>query len=301
MLDLNDIRVFARVVDLRSISAAARKLGMPKSTVSRNVARLEQALGARLIQRSSRGLGLTDTGAVFHHHCLRILEDVEAAEAAVGQLRETPRGLLRVSVPFTFGQAFLGPILPELLQRYPELRVGIDLTSRRVDIIEEEFDLAIRIGRLSDSALISRRLGETRLVLCGSPAFLRRQGTPRSPQELASHEVVDLQLSGGRHTWRLIGPAGEEASVTVTPRLSVNDPSMMYRAVLGGVGIAWVPEFLCAEDLRAGRLRQLLPEWSMPSAEIHVVFPSQRSLSPKVRAFIDFLVEKLGGTSPWNA
>lgn len=300
MLDLSDIRVFARVVELRSISAAARKLGVPKSTVSRQVARLEEALGARLVQRSSRGLGLTDTGATFHRHCLRILEEVEAAEAAVSQLRESPRGLLRVSVPFTFGQAFLGPLLPELLQRYPELRVALDMSSRRVDLVEEGLDVAIRVGRLSDTALVSRRLGEVRLLLCASSAYLRRRGTPQEPAELTSHDMADLQLAEGTRTWQLTGPEGQQVSFTFTPRLHVNDMSMVYHAVAGGAGLAWVPEFLCAEDLRTGRLRHLLPAWSLPAPEVHALFPSQRALAPKVRAFLDFLVEKLGATQPWK-
>ncbi|HEX5752001.1 MAG TPA: LysR substrate-binding domain-containing protein [Archangium sp.] len=290
---MNDVRVFARVVELRSISGAARKLGLPKSTISRNVARLEEALGARLIQRSTRGLGLTDTGTVFHRHCLRILEDVEAAEAAVSQLQGAPRGLLRVSVPATFGHFFLGPLLAEFLQRYPELRVALEVTNRRVDLVEEGVDVTIRAGRLADSSFISRRLGEARFVLCASPAYLRRRGTPQEPLELAAHEVADVVPLEGSRTWRLSGPAGQQVDVTLTPRLGVNDPGMVYRVVLGGTGLGWVPEFLCAEDLRAGRLRPLLPGWSLPAAEMHALFPSQRDLAPKVRAFVDFLVEKL--------
>lgn len=295
---MNDVRVFARVVELRSISSAARKLGLPKSTISRNVARLEEALGARLVQRSTRGLGITDTGAVFHGHCLRILADVEAAEAAVSQLQSAPRGLLRVSVPATFAHVFLGPLLAEFLQRYPELRVAMEVTNRNVDLVEEGVDVAVRAGRLVDSSLISRRLGAVRFVLCAAPAYLHREGTPQEPAELPAHAVADVMPLEGSRTWRLSGPAGQEVDVTLTPRLGVNDPGMVYRAVAGGAGLGWVPEFLCAEDLRAGRLRQLLPGWSRPAAEMHALFPSQRDLAPKVRAFVDFLAAKLNTSQP---
>jgi DNA-binding transcriptional LysR family regulator len=290
--------MFARVVELRSISSAARKLGLSKSTISRNVARLEETVGARLVQRSTRGLGLTDTGTVFHRHCLRILEEVEAAEVAVSHLQGAPRGLLRVSVPATFGHVFLGPLLAEFLLSYPELRVALEVTNRRVDLVEEGVDVAIRAGRLADSSLISRKLGEARFVLCASPAYLHRRGSPREPAELATHEVADVAPLEGSRTWVLTCPAGQKVEISLAPRLGVNDPGMVYWAVMGGAVLGRVPEFLCVEDLRAGRLRQLLPGWSLPVVEVHALFPSSRDLPPKVRTFVDFLVGKLSAMQP---
>lgn len=304
VLDLNDIRVFAKVAELQSVSGAARALAMPKSSVSRSVARLEVALGAGLLRRSTRRLGLTEAGALFHEHCRRVLGEAAEAEQAVAQLHAVPRGLLRVSAPITLGQAVLGPLLPAFLERYPQVRVSLELTSRRVDILEEGVDVAVRIGALPDSSLLARRLGTSRSSLLASPAYLARHPPPREPADLASHTAVDLQLGGatGRRAWHMIRLGDEAAEVEVEPRLLANDPGVVRLAVLGGAGLGWLPSFLCADDLAAGRLVEVLPGWRRPGPDIHAVFPGQRggAPSPTVRVFVDFLVAVVATTPPWD-
>lgn len=292
MFDLNDVRLFTKAVEFGSLSSAAKTLGVPKSTASRSLARLEDQLGAALLQRSPRRLSLTEAGRQFYSDAIRILGEVDEAVDAVSRLRAGPRGLLRVSTTVTVGQALLAPLLPAFLERYPEMRIAIELTTRPVDLIGDQVDLVIQVGPLEDSALRARRLGHTDVWLCASPSYLARHGRPEKVADLARHDVLDWPWPDAPHEWTLLGAGGEE-SVRVTPRLTANDGSVLRHAVLAGTGIAWLAPFLCMEDVRAGRLVRLLPDWRRDPFEIHAVFPAQREISPKLRAFVDFLVERL--------
>jgi DNA-binding transcriptional LysR family regulator len=290
MLDLNWVRVFAKVAELRSMTAAARSLRMPKSSVSRDLAELEAMLGVRLLQRTTRRIGLTDAGLTFYPYCVRILSDAGEAEAAVSQLQAEPRGHLRVNVPIAFGQTLLGPLLADFVTRYPRVTVGLDLESRRIDVISDDVDVVIRVGALSPSSLIARRLLVGQYRLCASPAYVAAHGMPERPDDLAQHATVSLKFRD--RVWRMQNAAGEHLDVPISPRIVVNDPATERAALLAGAGVGWLALILCADDIASGRLVcSDLAGWFLPGDDIHVLFPSNRSLSPKVRAFVDFLAE----------
>jgi DNA-binding transcriptional LysR family regulator len=288
-MDLNEILVFTRVVQAGSFTAAARTLRMPKSTVSRKVSALEERIGARLLQRTTRKLGLTDAGRLYFEHAARIVAEVDEADRAVGQMQATPRGLLRVTAPLSF--AMLGPIVADFLKRHPDVQLDLICTDRRLDLVEDGIDLAIRAGPLDDSSLIARSLGSIKRVLVATPAYLRRRGTPRAPADLANHACISFAAGQSPSVWKL--HAGDRAiEVRISPRFAVNDLDIMRDATLAGIGIAWIAEFACAEDLRAGRLRRVLTDWCSVETPVHVIYPTARHLSPKVVAFVDLLREQ---------
>ena len=294
-MDLNEILVFAKVVQSGSFTAAARELGMPKSTVSRKVAELEERLGARLIQRTTRKLSLTDVGQAYYQHASRIVAEVEEAESAVTRLQEAPRGLLRITTPLNFGH--LGPIVASFLTRYPEVQIEMVCSDRVVDLIDEGFDLAIRVGRLADSMLIARNLGMLRSVLVASAGYVATHGEPEAPKDLAHHECVVFGPAPDRTVWRLRAD-GKEVSVQVPVRFIVNDFEMLRQAALAGLGIAMLPVGRAADDLARGTLRRLLASYCSHAAPIHAVYPTTRHLSPKVCAFLDHLTEAMGTDAP---
>jgi len=295
-MDLNEMLVFARVVQAGSFTAAAAALGMPKSTVSRKVSELEKRLKARLLQRTTRKLSLTDVGRTFYDYSARIVGEIDEAERAVSSLQEIPRGLLRVTAPVN--AAFLGPIVSDYLQRYREVRLELFCTARTVDLVEERFDLGIRAGRLADSTLIARSLGSVKWFLVASPAYLKRRGRPRSPAALKEHDC--LFFGAGTQGTALHLESGE-GSVRLAPsaRLLVSDMDVLSAAVTTGLGIGLLPAFICVEDLRARRLERVLRDWSAPATPVHVVYPSTRHLSPKVKSFIDHLYERMT-PPPWE-
>jgi DNA-binding transcriptional LysR family regulator len=288
-MDLNEILVYTRVVQAGSFTAAARALDMPKSTVSRKVSELEDRLGARLLQRTTRKLSLTDVGRMYYDHCARVIAEVEEADLTVTRMHAAPCGLLRVTTPLTF--SFLGPIVAELLRRHPRVQVEVVCTDRRVDLIEEGFDLALRAGLLGDSSLIARRLGHIRSVLVAAPAYLERRGVPASPADLEKHDRIVFGGHQGIH-WKL-QRAARLVEVTVPARLTVNDFDMLREAAGEGLGIAALPDYLCVQDIESGRLKRVLEDWSAPSRPVHAVYPSTRHLSAKVTAFLEVVRERL--------
>jgi len=289
VLTLIDIQAFAKVAELRSLTKAAKVLGMAKSSVSRNLVRLEADLGVTLLQRTGKLVTLTSTGSAFYSYALRILGDVEEAEGAVSQLRSSPKGHVRVAAPLSSGQLLLAPLLLEFLARYPEITVSLELTSRHVDPVEEQVDVVIHIGTPANTRLVARKLGEYPIWLYASPAYLRAHGTPATVDDLGRHTLLDL--FEGPHEWRLVGAEGE-AVVNVTPRFAANDLSTLSMAAAAGVGLAWMPPFLCEQQVAAGALVRVLPDWSRGTREVHALFPTPRTLSSRVRALIDFLVER---------
>jgi DNA-binding transcriptional LysR family regulator len=294
-VDLNELVVFAKVVQAGSFVAAAKSLGMPKSTVSRKVADLEARLDVRLLQRTTRKLSLTDAGRVLYDHSARLASEVESAERAVQSLSETPRGLLRVTAGVN--ASYLGPVVRDYLERYPEVRLELYCTGRQVDLVEERFDLGIRAGRLPDSSLIAKSLGASAWFLVATPGYLKRRGRPRAPAELAAHDFFAFG-TGDRATLRL-HRGDEESSVELSPRMVVSDMDILVAVAKGGLGIALAPAQQCVDEVRAKRLERVLREWEAPAIPIHLVYPSTRHVSPTVKSFIDHLVAYMT-PPPWE-
>jgi DNA-binding transcriptional LysR family regulator len=295
VFDLADLRAFARIAELGSLSAAARALSMPKSSASRSLARLEVAADVALIERSTRHLRLTDAGRLLQRYAARILDDVGEAENALTGLIGVARGTLRVSVGFTFAVGPLAPMLPRFLARYPEVRVALSIDNRNVDLLAEEFDVAIRIGPLRDSDLIARRLTTVALWTCASPAYLAARGTPATVEDLRSHELI-ARLDR-RTTWRFRAPGGALHEVEVVPGTVVPEPAVLKAVLIGGAGIGRLPGFHAADAIAEGTLVRLLSDYEDESVEVYALYPSHRSLSAKVRVFIDALAEHLTQTS----
>jgi LysR family transcriptional regulator, regulator for bpeEF and oprC len=290
MMDLNDLRIFEKVASLRNFSAAARALGLPKSNVSRSVARLETLLGTRLLQRTTRDVVLTEAGMMLRARCIDILANIGDAVDLVGDFASTPRGLLTVSAGIGFGVHVLGSVLPQFLQRYPGIEVSLQLGSRSMDLVGEGIDVAIHMGPLADSQLIASRLGTMERCLCAAPVYLERRGMPCTIEELRQHDRIETPGDTGRpRSWVFANQIGETVRFDEKPRLCVNDTVTIHSLIVNGGGIGVLSGFICAPDLREGRLVRVLPEWKMPDLEVNIVFPSSRALSQAVRAFIDFL------------
>lgn len=295
-MDLNEILVFTKVVQAGSFIGAARELDMPKSTVSRKVSALEERLGARLLQRTTRRLRLTDVGQTYYQHAARVVTEVEEAELAVTRMQEAPRGLLRVTTPLNFG--YLGPIVASFLQRHPEVQVELVCADRVVDLVQEGFDVAIRAGALSDSSLIARNLGSLESLVVASPTFLTKNDAPKEPGDLAQLDCVVFGGTREPASWKL-SARGKTRSVEVRARLVVNDFDVLEEAVRAGLGVAMLPVFRCVGHLRTKTLRRVLPQWCSPPIPLHAVYPSTRHLSPKVKAFLDHLSDEMK-PPPWE-
>jgi DNA-binding transcriptional LysR family regulator len=291
-----DMEVFVRVVEEGSFAAAARALGLPKSNVSRRVARLEDHLGARLLHRTTRQLSLTEVGAAYHGRVTAILDDLREAEDAVRSLHTVPRGTLRVSAPLTLGYRFLGEIVASFMQSCPEVQVDLSLSDRVVDLIEEGFDVAVRVGRLADSSMIAKRLASGRRALVASPAYLREHGAPARPDDLRDHHCLLYTYEASGSSWRV-----GDTSVPVKGRLVSNNGDVLLAAAVAGLGVALVPRFMCGPLLANGTLVELLAEHASDDAAIHALYPHNRHLSAKVRAFVDHLAMSMSPVPPWEA
>jgi DNA-binding transcriptional LysR family regulator len=292
--DLNDTLIFVKVVEQGSFTAAALNLGVPKTSVSRKVQELEERLGTRLLKRTTRRIGLTEAGALYFEHCRRIARDLDEAEAAVNQLHGVPRGWLRVTAPYTLGINGLSPIVPEFMTRYPEIRVELTLTNDYMDLVGTDIDLALRIGMLPDSTLSARRLGTFTGQVYASNEYLERYGEPLNPNELQHHRALVNHTQRGqtRHAWTLRN-GDDEADYPVTPVFIANDPSVLRGPLLAGTGLALLSNSLVEPLLASGRIRRVLSAWHYPGVELNAVFPPGRSVLPKVRLFVDFLLERL--------
>ncbi len=299
MENLSAMIVFARVVEAKSFSTAARQLGMSKSTVSKHVSRLEDRLGARLLNRTTRRLSPTEVGLAFYERCARIAIEVEEAEAAAMRLQSSPRGTLKVNAPMSFAMLHIAPAIPKFVARHHELSVDMTMNDRVVDLIDEGFDLAVRIGDLPDSSLIARRLAPNRRVVCAAPAYLARHGTPRAPAELGAHNCLGYTLGTSPNEWHFLGPGGEH-SVRVSGNFQANNGDALRLAAREGLGLVTLPTFIAGDDLRSGALRAVLADYALPEGAVYAVYPHNRHLSAKVRAFVDFLVERFGPRPYWE-
>ncbi len=296
---LDGIAAFARVVDSGSFSAAARRLKISKSAVSAHVQRLEERLGTRLLNRTTRRLSMTEAGAAYYRHCARILAEAEAAEQAASALQREPRGTLRISAPDSFGPMHVAPAVPAFLRRYPDLAIDITLSPKHVNLVDEGLDLAIRIGVLEDSPLVVRKLAPSRLILCAAPAYLEEHGIPRAPDELAKHNCLCNAILPWGDEWHLADKR-REVRVPVAGSFRSNSAEMLRAAALDGSGIALLPTWAIAEPLRSGALRRVLEPWEPPASTIYAVYPGNRLMSMKVRAFVDHLARRFGRTPYWD-
>lgn len=303
--DVTAMVVFARVVELGGFSAAAQALGLSKSAVSKQISKLEDRLGTRLLNRTTRQLSLTEAGAAFFERCQRVEAEALAAEEAVTHLAEAPRGLLKVNAALSFGARHIAPALPDLLTQCPELEVDLSLNDRPVDLVEEGYDLAVRIGKLGDSSLVARRLAPLRRLVIASPDYLARRGRPEHPNDLKQHECLLYAYQTGGQTWSFRHSAGDgerDVKVRIAGRLRINNGDAILKACAAGQGIALLPSFICGEATAEGAVERLLPDWEDGVAGgIHAVFPASRNLSPKVRVFIDFLLTRFGSEPYWDA
>ncbi|PKO85582.1 MAG: LysR family transcriptional regulator [Betaproteobacteria bacterium HGW-Betaproteobacteria-12] len=299
MQNINDMLLFAHVVKARSFSGAAVRLGISKSRVSKSVARLEADLGVRLLQRSTRRLSLTEVGEAYFEHCDRILDELAQADNTIGSLHREPRGKLKFSAPVAFSTLHVAPALADFMAQYPDLAVDMTISDRLVDLVEEGYDLALRITAEPGQNLVARRLAPIRRKICGSPAYLARCGVPQAPADLAAHNCLDYTYQNAQGLWHLHGPEGEVA-VPVAGSLRINDDEALSQAVLGGLGLALLPTFIVGSELQAGRLVEVLPGYVPVERFIYAVHLPNRHLPLKVRAFIDFLQQRFGEEPYWD-
>ena len=294
--DLNEMAIFVRVVESGSFTGAAKALGLPKSTVSRKITQLEERLGVRLIQRTTRSLSLTDTGSAYHEQCSRILGEIEEANAAVTQMQSTPTGTLRITAPVLFGSTALSSLISEYMELHPQVNIDLILSDQRLDLVQEGIDVAFRVGHLEDSSLIGRYLGDVTAMLCASPEYIERHGTPKHPNDIHQHQVI---AASGWTQWSLKGPEGQEVNINTKPRLTVNDLSSLYTLALAGTGIAALPVLISASAIKKKNLVPVLCDWPFEAHPIHTLYASNRHLSAKVRTFVDFIIDSVRPNPPW--
>lgn len=290
--------VFARVVEEKGFSAAARRLGLSKSAVSKHVSHLEDEVGARLLHRTTRRLGLTDVGAAFYERCARIVAEVEEAELAISHLQSEPRGVLKVSAPTAFGSRYLAPAMAEFLASHPGLRADLTLDDRIVDLVDDGYDLAVRIGRLTDSSLMVRRLCPSTRFICAAPSYLERHGVPMTPQALAGRNCLLYSYQATGDTWHFRDLDGRDLPVQVHGNFHANSGEVLLEVARSGLGVTLLPGFIAAPDLAEGRLVEVLAPYREAPSTVNVVYPHNRHLSAKVRLFVDFLAARFAH-EPW--
>ncbi|HEY2591803.1 MAG TPA: LysR substrate-binding domain-containing protein [Steroidobacteraceae bacterium] len=295
MQPLDEFYSFAKVVEHGGYAKAAREIGIPKSRLSRHVGALEGRLGVRLVNRSTRRFVVTEVGQQVYRHAQAMLAEADAALQAAEVARSEPRGVVRLACPVALAQTALAQIVPEFLERYPRVRLLVHASNRRVDLINEGFDAALRVRTRpsGEDGLVMRTFRENCELLVASPAYLDRAGRPERPEDLRKRDTLGFAPEADRQEWEMTSSGGEVAHVEVAPRLVCHDFVMLRSAVLAGLGIAFLPESVVRADLEAGRLERVLSEWNIPLGIAHVVFPSRRGMLPAVRALVDFLAERL--------
>jgi DNA-binding transcriptional LysR family regulator len=298
--NLTDIAVFVRVVQRGSFTLAADDLELSRAAVSKYVSRLEERLGARLMQRTTRRLSLTEAGAALFEASRGAIERIEEAEAAIARFQSEPRGRLRVSAPMSFGILHLGPVLADFGRAHPHITLDIAFDDRFVNLVEEGFDVAIRIGKLTDSSLVARKLAAARIVLCAAPSYLAEHGEPEAPEDLAAHNCLLYSYLATANVWRLTAPDGREIPVAVSGTLRCNNGIVESEAAVAGMGILMTPTFYVGPLIHAGKLKQILTAYRGPEIAIHAVYPQREHVPPKVRVFVDFLAKRFGRKPEWE-
>jgi DNA-binding transcriptional LysR family regulator len=297
---LADIAVFVRVVERGSFTLAADELELSRAVVSKYVSRLEERLGARLLHRTTRRLSLTEAGAALFEASRGAIERIEEAEGAVAQLQSEPRGRLKVSAPMSFGILHLGPALTDFSREHPRVSLDMRLDDRFVNLVEEGIDVAVRIGALTDSSLVARKLATTRTIACAAPAYLAEHGEPEAPEDLAAHNCLIYSYLSTANVWRFTAPDGRDIPVAVNGSFRINNGIVLGEAAAAGHGILLTPSFYVAPLLRDGRLKRILTNYRLPELGIHAVYPQRDHVPPKVRAFVDFLAKRFGRKPEWE-
>ena len=297
---LRAFEVFVTVVSRGSFTRAADALETSPANVTRYVNELEAHLGTRLLNRTSRRLSLTEGGETFYARCKSILDDVAETEGLVSSASVEPRGRLRINAPVSFGILHLAPLWPEFMRKYPEVELDVALIDRVVDIVDEGYDLAIRISRAGSTSHAARKLATSRNILCASPDYLARCGYPAAPADLIEHRCIGYSYAATGDEWQLIDTERKAHAVKVNCHMHTNNGDTARAAALAGQGVIWQPTFLIGNDLRAGKLVRVLPEYRLPDIDVLALYPSRRHLSAKIRVAIDFLVEAFGELPPWD-
>lgn len=300
MIEMDDVRAFQKVASLLSFSAAGRVLGVRKSAISRSIRRLESALHVRLFERSTREVVLTDAGRAILKQLGEVLNRMDEVVDFAASLNAHPRGRLKITAGIGFGIEVLTELLPEFSIAFPDIAIALDLTSRTVDLVGEQFDVAFRMGPLVDSNLIAIRLGAIGCQLCAAPSYLERRGAPRSTDELGRHDLLAIPRGDGLpRRWSFQDAKGNQCLLNITPRLTANDPHAIYRMVMNGAGIAAIPNYVAISEIEHGLLVRVLPEWSVPAVDVSLVMPAGPGRSPAMRSFIAFIRERVIGNSRW--
>lgn len=296
--DWSDIRVFVAVIDQGSFSRAGIHLGKSKSAVSKKIGQLESRLGVQLLRRTTRQLSLTEAGEQFWEYAQRALALIQEGEDSVTRLQGAPQGQLRINTPMSFGHLHIAPIIPQFLIENPKIDIDMHMNDRFIDLVEGNFDVGIRIGNLKDSSLVARRLTTCRRVICASPRYLEKHGTPQIPKDLANHNCMFYSYFQGGAEWSLLGPEGP-TNVPPHGQYQVNNSEALREALLADLGIAHIPTFVVGPDIAAGQLIPILKDFRPPDLNIYAVFPERRYLPAKVRSILDFMVDQFGGEVPY--
>jgi len=298
---LTEMEAFIKVVDAGGFTEAARRLGVSKSAISKHVSALEERLGARLLNRTTRRVSPTEIGLAYYDRAGRVLAEAEEADAMAAAMQGAPRGRLRVSAPLSFGRRHVASAVAEFLKTYPDVSVHLEMDDRYVDLVSEQFDLAIRIGRLADSSLIAKKLGEATMHFVASPDYLAEHGEPATLDDLSTHVLLHYSNMSWGNFWRLTGPGGDERQIRAGGRLTANNGDALNQAAIAGLGIAMQPAFICADSVRDGRLKEIMVNARPDPSGIYAVYPPGQYPAPKVRAFIDFMAKRFGcAEPPWT-
>lgn len=296
MIDYNEMAIFAKVVDAGSYTRAADKLGLPKSTVSRKISQLEERLGVRLLHRTTRAIKPTEMGKAYYNHCSQMVAEAEEAQRSIHQLQAEPSGLLRITAPVAFGSSFLVETVQSFLALYPQVRMDVMLDNKVLDLVEDEIDVAFRVGPMSDSSLVARNLGTIRMIMCASPSYVKKNGAPKTIADLNKHSCIMLN----NVPWVLQGPGGGRVDVDVDSRLLINDMETTKRVLVDGYGVGLLPITMACDEIERGQLVQVLPDYHFPDRDIYLVYHSRRQLPTKVVAFIDFVLSRCKPVAPWE-
>jgi len=294
------LTAFAKVVESGSFARAADRLDLSVSAVSRQIGELEAHLGVRLLNRTTRRLSLTESGRTFHERCVQLLADLAEAEEEVGAAAIVPRGTLRITASVSFGVGYLAPAIAEFRRQHPQLRFDVELSDRAIDLVDEGIDLAIRIGDIGSRVLIARRIGVAQMICCAAPSYLAQHPAPRTPADLAAHPCLTYEYASIGNAWRFSDAGGRVHEVRVSGPVHANSGAMLAALAVAGVGVNLEPDLIVANDVRAGRLVTLLPDYRAPTIDINAMYPSRRHLSAKVRSFIDFLAQRFAQAPPWR-
>ena len=302
MSDFEDIQIFVRVAELGNLSAAGRELRHSAAVVSNRIARLEERLGVRLLNRTTRRVNLTTEGDVYYRHCLRILSEMQEAENAIANQKNTTRGPVTLTCPVAFGNKFVAPIIPKFVEQNPDVQIRLHLSDRLLDLLQDKVDLAIRIAELKESSLIVRKLAANKRMLVASPEYLAKNGSPKVPADLLNHNCLLLRFPGSQqYQWTLQGPDNDApVTLAVAGSMDSDNSEVLTHWCLDGHGIALKSDWEVGEYLRDGRLKRVLPDYQPPSHAVYTLYPENRYLPTRVRAFVDFLVAEFGGTPPWE-